>query len=84
MRKVTHNPQFFYNPNADSAFWYATLVIEGRWHEAEPFIMREPMHAYRYAKFRMNARWIEAEKYIKLDVGYWHLYQNYFGQIYEK
>lgn len=79
MRKVTHNPQFFYNPKADSAYYYTRNAIEGRWPEAEPIIMREPIYAYYYAKFSINTRWLAAEKYIKQDNLVWRAYQNYFG-----
>ena len=50
--------------NADSAYWYAKRAIKGRWHKAEPIIMKNPAYAYLYSLFIIKGRWPEAEPYI--------------------
>jgi len=64
MRKVTHNPQFWYNPNAYDAYRHALLVIKDRWTDGEPYIMKHPQWAYTYAFDIMGKRWLEAEHII--------------------
>jgi len=63
MRKVTQYPQFWYNPTAKKAYWYA-YVIKARWMDAESIIMKHQHWAYEYARFVINDRWLEAEDYI--------------------
>lgn len=41
--------------------WYALHVIEGRWPEAEPFIMRDYRSIYEYCLLIIKGRWPEAE-----------------------
>jgi len=65
MRKVTHNPQFWYNPNAKDAFWYAIKVITGRFYEAESIILKEPIYIRNYTKWVIKERWPEAEPILK-------------------
>ena len=47
------------DPN--NAYVYAKNVIEGRWPEAEPYIMRVLYIAYLYARDVIEGRWPEAE-----------------------
>ena len=46
------------------AHWYALNVIEGRWPEAEPVIMKYPYQAYWYARDVIKGRWPDAESVI--------------------
>ena len=55
------------------AFWYADVIINGRWEEAEPTIMKCPIYAYEYALDIIKGRWSEAEKYIMKDI-HWAFY----------
>ena len=40
---------------------YARIFIDGRWFEAEPYIMKDPEYAYKYARYVIEGRWPEAE-----------------------
>jgi len=64
MRKVTHNPQFWYHYDPIEAYWYAVDVIRGRCKELEPLIMTDPYTTYEYAKDIIERRWEEAEPFI--------------------
>ena len=58
-------------------FWslmYARDVIQGRWPEAEPRIMKDSFLAYRYAKEVIKGPWQEAERFIKRDAAAWSIY----------
>jgi len=72
MRKLIHNPQFFYNPNAKDAYFYAYVlnVIEERWPEVESIIMKDPKYACYYAREIIKGRWEEAEPFIIKDPHY--------------
>jgi hypothetical protein len=50
----------------------------GRWPEAEPYIMKDPYDAYRYAKDIIGGRWPEAEPYIKRSPDDWWKYNRIF------
>lgn len=48
------------------AFWYAYMVIKGRWIEAEEYILQDPEWAYDYARsvikrLEGESRWLEGE-----------------------
>jgi len=64
-RVVTHNPQFWYNPNAIDAYWHAHMVIKARWTDGEPYIMQNPQVAYSYAYNVLKSRCVEFEPTIK-------------------
>ncbi len=49
------------------AYTYARHAIEGRWPEAEPYIMQDPEFASYYAQDLIGGRWPEAEPYIMQD-----------------
>jgi hypothetical protein len=53
--------------DAERAYYYAREVIQGRWAEAEPLIMKDPYWAYLYAKHVIRGRWAEAEPYVMKD-----------------
>ena len=46
---------------------YARKVFRGRWPDAEPIIIKNPILAYWYAKDVIGGPWPEAEKYIAKD-----------------
>ncbi len=48
------------------AYEYAKDMIQERWPEAEPYIMKSEFAAY-YAKYIIKGRWPEAEPYIMRD-----------------
>lgn len=58
--------QFSYN--------YSRYYINGRWLEAEPYIMKNPMYAFMYAKFVIEDRWHDAESHIMKDPEFAYLY----------
>ena len=61
--------------NPYNAYIYAHDVLQRRWPEAEPYIMKEPWSAYGYAKDLMEGkRWPEAEPYIMKDPGSAYFY----------
>ncbi len=49
------------------AYDYALRIIRGRWPEAEPYIMRDPVAAFYYAQDIIKGRWPEAEPIIMKD-----------------
>ena len=57
-----------------SLVWYAENVIEGRWLEAEEFIMKCPHTIFDYARNVIKGRWPEAEETIMGDSFYSWLY----------
>lgn len=60
--------------------WTSQLGHEnGRWPEAEPYIMKDSYSAYNYAKGVIKGRWIEAEPFIKKDKDDWWKYTREFG-----
>ena len=63
-------------PSGDSRqdYEYAKDVIQGRWPEAEPIIMKSPYYAYRYAYYVIKGRWPEAESSIMKDPLYIYFY----------
>ncbi len=46
---------------------FACYKINGRWPEAEPYIMKNPYWAVSYAVKVIHHRWLEAEPYIMED-----------------
>ena len=44
--------------------WYAEDIIEGRWKEAEKYIMKDLYWAYQYAVHIIKGRWSEIESII--------------------
>lgn len=50
----------------------------GRWPEAEPYIMKDSYSAYNYAKGVIQGRWLEAEPYIKQNKDDWYRYTREF------
>lgn len=60
--------------STECAFGYAKLVIQGRWKDAEPYIMKNPQYACWYVADIIKGRWIEAEPYIMKDPyhAYWY------------
>ena len=52
-------------------------IIERRWLEAEPLIMKDPEWAYYYAKYVIRGRWPEAEPYIADSANFAHHYALY-------
>jgi len=77
MRKVTHNPQFWYNPNAEAVYDYAVGIIDNRWPEAELYIMKDPKWAFYYALHTIKSRWEKAEPYIMKNPYYAYYYALY-------
>jgi len=55
-------------------YLYTSNVIEGRWPEAEPYIMLDPLLAYSYAYDVIQGRWPEAEPYIMKNPQYAYRY----------
>jgi hypothetical protein len=53
--------------------------IEGRWPEAEPYIMKNPIYSYFYARDILEERWRAAEQYITKDTKYLKRYLNFFN-----
>jgi hypothetical protein len=56
--------------SAENPEWvcrYAFYVINRRWPEAEPFIMKDPYWAFCYARDVIKGRWPEAEPFIMVD-----------------
>lgn len=46
---------------------YNYAIVNGRWPEGEPYIMKDPYGALQYARFVIKDRWPEAEPYIMED-----------------
>jgi len=59
---------------------YASDIIEGRFEEAEPVILKEPHWAYLYAANVLHARWSAAEKVI-LESGDIGVTWDYFKDV---
>lgn len=70
--------------SANTSLLYAMYVVEGRWYEAEPTIMKDPLCAYGYAKFIIKGRWLEAEPYIKENDWCWKDYCRVFKIVIEE
>lgn len=49
------------------AYWCARIIKQGRWLEAEPYIMKSPFWVTEYAENIIGGRWLEAEQYIMTD-----------------
>jgi hypothetical protein len=64
--------------NAIDAFFYAIYIINGRWPEAEPIIMKNPAVTFRYACDVIKGRWLEAELIIAEDQHLWDKYCKHF------
>ena len=60
--------------SAQSAGLYAKYILQKRWPEAEPTIMKNPLYAYHYAVWVLQSPWPEAEPYIMKDPELWELY----------
>ena len=50
--------------NTEDMIGFAKDVIKGRWDEAEPNIMKDPLDAYYYARDIIKGRWPQAEPVI--------------------
>ena len=50
--------------DSEYAYYYARIVLDNRWLEAEPIIAKNPPNACDYAKYVIEGRWPEAEPYI--------------------
>jgi lambda repressor-like predicted transcriptional regulator len=59
---------------AESAYFYARRVIEGRWPKAEMVIAKNPEWAYKYAQSVIKGRWPEAEMVIAKSKFWAHKY----------
>lgn len=59
------------------AYMYARL-IKGRWIEAEPYIMRDPVYVFYYAIGVIRGRWLEAEPIIQTNDHLWESYSRTF------
>jgi hypothetical protein len=59
-------------------WYYIENVINGRWPEAEPYIMKDSQYVYQYARDIIKGRWIEAEDII-LKSDYAKVYMKEFG-----
>ena len=58
--------------------WYTFNVIEGRWPEAESYIMKDAEWAYEYAcNVMKNERWLEAEPVIMKNAKWAYWYARY-------
>ena len=55
-------------------YYYARDVIEGRWLEAEPIIMKDKHYAWAYAYNVIQGRWPEVEPYIMKNPCYAYKY----------
>ena len=60
----------------ESAYLYASNILNRAWPEAEPYIMKDPFLAYKYARLVLKKRWPEAEPTIKQKEVTWSLYKN--------
>lgn len=61
------------------AYRYAKYRLQnGRWVEAEPYIMKDPQYAHYYAYNILKSRWVEAEKNIMKNEYWWELYRGEF------
>ena len=58
---------------------YALRVINGRWSEAEPYIMQNAADALWYSMDVIKGRWPEAEPIIKKYRYWWDEYCREFG-----
>lgn len=56
--------------NLEMMFNYASIIIGGRWPEAEEHIKKDPNWAYQYAAHIIKGRWPEAEDTIKYHTDY--------------
>ena len=56
--------------NPKLAYWYALIIINGRWPPGEKAIASKPESAYGYARFVLKGRWPRGEKAITSDL-YW-------------
>ncbi len=63
--------------NSKLAYLYAMIIMEGRWPEAEPIIIKNANDAYMYALYVMKERWIEAEPIIMTNHELWDEYKEY-------
>lgn len=61
--------------STEKAAFYACYVLQKRWLEAEPFIVKCPAAAYWYSIRVIKSRWPEAESCIKENNTYWKVYQ---------
>jgi hypothetical protein len=64
---VTREREILASGDTEEAYYYARNVIQGRWAEAEPHIMKDPQWAYYYAMDVIRGRWAEAEPHIMKD-----------------
>ena len=60
--------------NLRYAYQYSANIINRRWPEAEPYIMKDPKWAYYYAYNLIIGKWIEAEPYIMKSPEYAYYY----------
>ena len=59
------------------AWLYTKNIIDKRWPEAEPIIMKDPDAAYEYAYYIIKGRWKEAEPIIATNAVAAYKYANY-------
>jgi hypothetical protein len=70
------------NPtSARDGYWYARLVIKGRWPEAESVIRKNPYYAYCYARYVIQDRWPEAEEVIAKNSEWHRGYQKFLASL---
>jgi len=59
--------------------WYARNVLEERWKEVEPIILKSRRWSYIYAADIIVERWPEAEPFIAKDFYWKREYEDYFN-----
>lgn len=57
-----------------TAYYYARFILNGRFIEAEPYLMKDLYYAFYYAQDILKCRWPEAESMIKEHPGPWEHY----------
>ena len=62
----------------ESAYLYASNILNRAWPEAEPYIMKDPFLAYKYARLVLKKRWPEAEPFIYKDKKTSEFYKEHF------
>lgn len=57
---------------AQKAYEYSSKILNKRWTEAEPIIIKNGYYAYLYARHVIKSRWPEVEGIIAKDAGYYY------------
>ena len=65
--------------NPERVFWYAFNILEKRWPEVEPVIIKSPRNAYCYALHVIKGRWPEAEPFIEKNKNAWSYYKQHLN-----